>query len=510
MPEPRGNTGTGERSGTEAGIEDPPALEGVRAAAMRPVLETPRWWWPAVVLLAAIVLVGIVAWAIQVADGLGVSGYSNTAFWAVYEADLVAFIGVSYGGAVVSAILRITKATWRAPLTRIAEATALVTLPIGMLFIIPHLGSPWRIWELVWPPDWNLSSPILWDFFAVSTYLLATAVFFYLPLIPDMAIARGWLEPERQGLRIRVCRRLYRILAGRWDASEPQRRLLHGAIGLVAIMIIPMAVSVHSVLSFAFASSSRGGYLETIFPVYFVVAALYTGVALVVLSLAACRRIYHLEAFIHPRHLVRLGFLLIAFGAAYLYLTFTEYLIDGYSGTVDNAAWVRQVLVGRYWIPFWFYFVAAGVLPLVIMAVRRLRTGTGVVVASGLVVFAMWVKRLVIVIPPATEPLVRSPLAAAGVVAGNWGTYHFTWVPISITVAATAAIPLALLILFRFVPILPIAEMEELAALEDVAEIPGVPALVGNKRIGAAHAIPGSSFMTSMSLRDARGGEDAR
>ncbi|MCL4423618.1 MAG: polysulfide reductase NrfD [Actinobacteria bacterium] len=491
-------------------VTEPGELADVRASAMRPVLETPRWWWPAVLVLGAIVVLGIVAWVVQVADGLGVAGYNDRAFWSIYEADLVAFIGVSYGGAVVSAILRITKAAWRAPLTRIAEATALVTLPVGMLFIVPHLGSPWKIWELVWPPYWNLSSPILWDFFAVSTYLLATAVFFYLPLIPDLKIAQEWLDPNRPGLRSRACRRIYKALGGNWTGSAPQRRLLHGAIGLVAIMIIPMAVSVHSVLSFAFASSSRAGYLETIFPVYFVVAALYTGVALVVLSIAACRRLWHLEAFIHSRHFVRLGFVMVAFGAVYLYLTFTEYLIDGYSGTSGNAAWVHQVLLGRYWIPFWFYFVAAGVVPIVIMAFRRTRTARGAVVASGLVVFAMWVKRLVIVIPPATEPLVRSPLSAGGVLAGNWGTYHFTWVPISITVAATAAIPLLLLVLFRFVPILPIAEMEELAGPEERAESVAVPGLSSGDGFRPAAALGGRSLAASTSPPSAMGEEGGR
>jgi molybdopterin-containing oxidoreductase family membrane subunit len=455
----------------EAEPMSPTTLSTVRAASMRCVLETPRWWWPAVGALGAIVVLGLVAWVLQLDQGLHSAGYNDQAFWAIYEANLVAFIGVSYGGAVVSAILRLTQATWRAPLTRIAEGTALVTLPIGMLFIIPHLGRPDRIWELVWPPYWDLSSPILWDFFAVSTYLLATVVFFYLPLIPDLAIGRAWLAGAQHRRWGRILLALYRVLPGRWDGGASQRRLLHGSLGLVAIMIIPMAVSVHSVLSFAFASSSRAGYMETIFPVYFVVAALYSGVALVVLVVAAARRLYHLEAFIHPRHFVRLGFVMVAMGAVYLYLTFTEYLIDAYSNKVDEAAWVHQVIVGRYWAPFWFYVVAGGVVPVLILAFRRTRTVTGMVVASGLVVVALWVKRLVIVIPPATEPLVQSPLRPDAGLAGDWGTYHFTWIAIAITVAAAAAIPLLLLVLFRFVPILPMAEMEELVA-EDPREVP--------------------------------------
>ena len=497
MPKQRDAAGREDGRGSQAWPEGLESRQDIRAAGMRSVLEVPRWWWPAVGALTAIVVLGVVAWMVQLSLGLGAAGYNNQAFWAVYEADLVTFIGVSYGGAVVSAILRLTDANWRAPLTRISEATALVTLPIGMAFIIPHLGSPWKIWELVWPPYWNTASPILWDFLAVSTYLLATAVFFYLPLIPDLAVGRAWLDPARTGLHIRACRRLYQVVGGRWDGSPHQRQLLHRAIGLMALMVIPMAVSVHSVLSFAFASSSRAGYLETILPVYFVVGALYTGVALVVVAVAACRRLWHLEAFINQRHFVRLGFILVAFAAVYFYLTFTEYLIDGYSGTVGNAAWVRQVIIGQYWIPFWFYVVGAGLLPLLLLAIPRTRTMRGVVVASSLVLVAMWVKRLVIVIPPVAEPLVRSPLAAGGALTGGWGTYHFTWIPIAITVAATAAIPLALLLLFRIVPILPIVEMEELAAQTALSEVHAAPSLapmpLDGAQVSASSASPATA-----------------
>lgn len=461
--------------------------EEVRDAAMQPVLKKYKWWWPTVGVLSALVLLGVVAWVIQLADGLGVAGYNNRAFWSVYETDLIFFIGVSYGGAVVSAILRLTGASWRAPLTRIAEATSLVTLPVGMSMILPHLGNPIGIWELVWPPYWNLSSPVLWDFFAVSTYLLATIVFFYLPLIPDLKATIGRIGAEQQGLRARFCRWFYNALGNRWNGTPPQRRLLHGALGLLAIMIIPIAVSVHSVLSFAFSSSSRPGYFETILPVHFVVAALYTGIALVIVVAAALRRVYHLERFITKKHFVRLGFIIAAFGAAYFYLTFTEYLVDSYSGTTDVASWVRQILIGRYWVPFWFYVVAGGAVPLIVMAMKRTRNIKGVVTASALAIVSMWFKRLVIVLPSVTEPLITSPATKSGTLAATWGTYHFTWVPISITVAGVAMIALLLLVLFKFVPILNITEMEEMQADGEV--IKAAEEIVAKEEIGRSSKI---------------------
>jgi len=284
------------------------------------------------------------------------------------------------------------------------------------------------------------------------------------PLLPDLELAASELATRAPTRRVRVRLALYRLLRGRYVHRGRARRVLEGAVGLVAIMVIPMAVSVHSVLSFAFASSSRPGYSETVFPVYFVVAALYSGVALVVVAVAALRRLFRLEDVITPRHLVRLGFVMVAMGAAYLYLIFTEYLVDAYSGTTGLAEWVHQVLVGRYWVPFWFYAVVGGLVPILVLAWRRTRTAPGVVAAASLVVPAMWVKRLVIVVPPATEPLVASPAAA-----GAWGTYHFTWIPVAITAAAAAAVPLLLLLVFRFVPILPMAEMEELGAVGSAA-----------------------------------------
>ena len=157
-----------------------------RQASLRPFGRPSRLWWVTVVGLGLVVLAGIAAWVLQLMGGMGVAGYSDQAFWAIYIADVVTFIGVSYGGAVVSAILRLTGATWRAPLTRLAEGTAVVTVLIGAALIIPHIGNPIRLYELVTRP--NLSAPVFWDFVAVMTYTFASIVFFALPLVPDMAV----------------------------------------------------------------------------------------------------------------------------------------------------------------------------------------------------------------------------------------------------------------------------------------------------------------------------------
>ncbi len=422
-----------------------PAAPDPREASLRPFGKPGTGYWLLLGLLLAVVAFGVVAWAVQLRRGLGAAGYNDHAFWAIYIADVVTFIGVSYGGAVISAILRLTGADWRAPLSRIAEGTAVVTVLIGGAFIIPHLGRPDRIWELVTRP--NLSSPIFWDFVAVSTYTLGSVIFFVLPLVPDLAILQKD-HPGRIGRRSRA----YAAVSRGWAGTPRQRSVLRGAVGLTAVMIIPLAVSVHSVLSWAFALVSRPWWHESIWAPYFVVAALYSGVALVILVVAGFRRAYHLESFITERHFVRLGFILATFGATYLYLTFADILPSAYVGEPGPATVFHELLAGHFAPWFWTFVVAGGVLPLLLVALPWTRTTTGMVVAAGLVVPAMWLKRMLMVADPSTYDRITH----------TFGAYHFTWISVGITLAGVAAIPLLLMLLFRAVPLLAIDEIEEL------------------------------------------------
>jgi Ni/Fe-hydrogenase subunit HybB-like protein len=426
-----------------------------RELSLRPFGKPSRLWWLTIVLLSLVVLAGIAAWVVQLQNGMGAAGYNDHAFWAIYIADVITFIGVSYGGAVVSAILRLTGATWRAPLTRLAEGTAVVTVLIGAALIIPHIGNPIRLYELVTRP--NLSAPVFWDFVAVMTYTFGSIVFFALPLVPDMAVLGT--EPGPQLGRRRAT--LYARVSRGWVGAPRQRRVMAGALGLVSVMIIPLAVSVHSVLSWAFSSTGRPWWHESIWAPQFVVAALYSGVALVILVVAGFRRGYHLQGLIHERHFVRMGFILATFGATYLYLTFADLLPGSYVADPATASVFTDLLTGRLSLWFWLFVVAGGLLPLLLVALPWTRNVAGMVIASCLVLPMMWLKRILLVIGPATYDTITQ----------TFGTYHFTWIPIAITLAATAAVPLMLMLLFRVVPLLSIDEIEEIEQMQELSDI---------------------------------------
>src|SRR5262249_27739644 len=281
---------------------------------------------------------------------------------------------------------------------------------------------------------------------------IGSIIFFILPLFPDMAILH---RTHRQQIGRRA--RLYAAVSRGWAGTPRQRSVLSGALGLTAIMIIPLAVSVHSLLSWAFSLVSRPWWHESIWAPYFVVAALYSGVALVILVVAGFRRAYHLERFITERHFVRLGFILAAFAGAYLYLTFADILPDAYVGERDTTAVFQLLLIGRFAPYFWTFVVAAGLLPLLLVAIPRTRTVPGMVTAAAFVVPAMWLKRMIMVTGPATYDRITSA----------FGAYHFTWTYVSMTLAATAAVPLLLMLLFRIVPLLSIDEIAETARIQE-------------------------------------------
>ncbi len=452
-------------------------------AVMRPFRSASKRFWIAIALLTVLVVIGIVAWIYQLSQGMGVAGYTDDSFWAIYIADVVAIIGVSYGGAVVSAILLLTGASWRAPLVRLAEGTALVTVVIGAAFIIPHLGRPDRLLGMV--THANVASPVFWDMMAIFTYTFATFVFFLLPLVPDAATLLS-RHPDELG---RGRRFLYRSVSRGWVGSTHQRRVLHSATIIVAIVIIPLAVSVHSVLAWAFALVSRPGWHESIWAPYFVIAALYSGVALVILVTAGFRRGYHLEAFITKEHFVRLGYIMVALGAVYVYLTFADLLPSAYVGEVGPTQIIYGMLAGGVAGWFWLFLVAGTILPIALIALPWTRNIWGIAIAAALVVIAMWIKRVLMVVETSGYSTLTNTFV---------DLFNFTWVSVAVTLGGVAAIPLLLMLLFRIVPLLSIAEVQEVTEMtaEPAAELP----VAGKSSHGHAAGVAGAVILLMVTL----------
>jgi molybdopterin-containing oxidoreductase family membrane subunit len=428
----------------------------VRTAAVAPILQPGSMFWPLALFLSLIVIAGVAAMFQQLVFGLGVTGLNNRVSWGFYITDMVFFIGLSYGGAVTSAILRLTNAPWRAPMVRLAEATALVTLLIGSLFPIIDLGRPDRMLNLVL--HGQVGSPVLWDVVAVNTYMVATVIFLFLPLIPDMAFCRDHLGPAAGRFRAF----LYDRLSLGWRGTEKEKNILERNMTIVAVVIIPLAVSVHSVLAWLFGMTVRPGWNSTIYAPYFVVGALFSGVAAVILVVAGFRKAYHLEPFITEQHFKYLANMLLALGMGYGYFLFAELLTEGYkmegmSMDEGSGPLLEELLLGQYAIAFWGFVLGGLAAPIALVSLPLTRNISGIVVASALVVAAMWLKRFLIVVPSMAAPIM--PV--------GWGDYWPSRVEVAITLAAVAAIPLMLMIFFRIFPILSIYEMEELTHEEE-------------------------------------------
>ncbi len=411
--------------------------------AMWPIGRGDRFFWIAVVVLGAIVAAGIYAWIYQIQRGLWVTGLNQKVSWGFYIINCVFFIGMSYGGAMTSAILRLTNAKWRAPLTRLAEATAVAALLVGAIYPIIDMGRPDRFLNILF--FGQAGSPVVWDVVAIGTYMIASLVFLYLPLIPDLATTRDSLHHSKLS-------RIYRILALGWKGTPGQERSLARGIGIMAVLIIPLAVSVHSVLAWLFAVTARGGWHSTIFAPLFVLAAMLSGVAAVILVIAAFRKVYGLQEFITARHFRYLSYLMIALGAGYLYFMVSEYLTEGYLAEESTAPLLEQIFIGTYAPAFWGFTIVGLIVPLILAAIPGRFTIARACSASLLVIGGMWLKRFLIVVPGMAEPIMP----------WDWGRYAPSWVEVTITLGSAAAIPLILIIFFRFFPVMSVHEMEEI------------------------------------------------
>ena len=414
---------------------------------LRPVLHTSPWFYVIVLVLGGIIVAGLGSWMYQMSHGLVVAGIKWPVYWAFYITNFVFWIGISHAGTLISAILRLVNATWRRPVTRCAEVITVFALMIGAMFPIIHLGRPWLAFYLmpypsergIWP---NFRSPLVWDFFAISTYLTGSTLFLFLPTIPDFALMRD----RTTGLR----QRIYGMLSLGWQGTTKQWHRLESAMQIMAIAIVPVAVSVHTIVSFDFSMSPVPMWHSTVFGPYFVAGAIFSGIAALIVAMAVLRKVLHLEEYLHPVHFHNLGKLLLTMSLLWAYFTFVERLTVWYGNAPAEMAVFWETQTGSYAPLFWTMVFCNFVIPLPLLGIRRLRTITGTVVASSLIVVGMWLERFLIIVP--SLAMKNLPY--------SWGFYRPQPVEIMITIATFAAMAFLYVLFSKFVPIISIWELK--------------------------------------------------
>ncbi len=413
------------------------------AILFEPLMRTGRGFYITVAVLLAIIALGGYAYAYQLIEGLVVTGLNTPMFMGLYICNAVFFIALSYGGTLTSAILRIVNAGWRTPITRAAEVITVCALLVGASNIVIDMGRPERALNLVLYG--RLQSPILWDFFAINIYVLCSVIYLYLPLIPDAAILRDKLpNPDWR-------RRLYTWISLGWTGTETQKRRLETAINVMAVTMVPVAVAVHTVLAWMFGMTTQPMWHSTILGPYFVMGAVYSGIAMLIIAMAILRRVSHLEDYLKPVHFNNLGLLLLVMTFAWFYFTLSEYMTVLYGDEPAHMAVFNAKVSGEFALLFWTQLITCFVIPFPILVFRRTRTIVGTVIASIAVNIGMWLERYLIVIPTLAHP--RLP--------GSEGTYSATWVEWAIMAACAAAIALLFVLFTKLFPIISIWEIRD-------------------------------------------------
>lgn len=423
-------------------------LARIHEDLLAPVGKFSRGYIALLGVLTVILLIGAGAFAVQVFSGLQVTGLQNPVGWGIYITSFVFWVGIAHSGTLISAILLLFRARWRPAISRFAEAMTLFAVMTAGLFPLVHLGRVWKFYFLLpypnqrglWP---NFRSPLIWDVFAVTTYMTVSACFLYIGLIPDLAAMRdhssGWK------------RRIYGALALGWQGTGRQWHHFKALYLLFAGLATPLVISVHSVVSWDFAVSIVPGWHSTIFPPYFVAGAILSGLAMVLTLSIPMRGWLGLDDYITKRHLDGVAKLLLFVSLIVTYSYVVEYFMSWYGGDPFEQAVFKVRAIGRYAPLFVIMLIGNCIAPLTLFWARARQSIRWLWILSILVNLGMWSERYWIV----TSSLGHEYVPAA------WGWYTGSLVEMAVFFGSFAMFLLLFLIFVRLVPPVPLAEVKE-------------------------------------------------
>jgi molybdopterin-containing oxidoreductase family membrane subunit len=429
---------------------DPRSRGEMNAMVMESMHKTSKKFWAVVIFLVLTVAFALVgAWGYMIANGMGVTGLERPEYWGIFIVNTVFWIGISHAGTFISALLRVMKYEVRRPFTRAAELMTTFGLVQAGISIFMHLGRVWLAYWLIpypnvrtlWP---NFHSPLMWDFMAINTYVIASTMYLFLPLLPDLAMARdrsiGWRKT------------FYRIISLGFRGTEAEWKHLKSAMNIFAFAIIPVMFSVHTIVSWDFAMATRPGWASSVFGPYFVIGALQSGIAAVLIVLFIIRTtMKNMKYFIRPEHFDFLGKLSLIVSMAWAYFFFNDYLVPWYGGDKFDKLLLDFHAHGPFaWV--WVYMLIGNiVIPWAILWNKKWRRKPWLMLIVGIVInVAMWIERFVII--PVSLTITRMPF--------TWRLYHPS-IEIPLTIGTFALFLLLYMLASRLIPMVPVWEVQE-------------------------------------------------
>ena len=411
--------------------------------------KQPAIWWALFIPSVIMAVVGVGGGLIYlVTTGEGVWGNTNRVMWGWPIINFVFWIGIGHAGTLISAILFLTRQNWRTSINRAAEAMTIFAVICAGIFPAFHVGRVWMAWYLAPIPNanaiWqNFKSPLLWDVFAVSTYFSISLVFWFLGMVPDLATIR---DRCKRGLK----KVLYGIFSLGWRGSNRHWSHYEMTYLILAALSTPLVLSVHSVVSFDFATSIVPGWHTTIFPPYFVAGAIFGGFAMVLTIMIPARFFYGLGDMITMKHIDNMAKIILLTGTIVGYAYLMELFVAFYSGAKYEMAAFTYRITGPYW---WAYvaMMSCNVLSPQLFWFKWCRENLWVVMGVCMAVNAgMWFERFVIIV----TTLARDFMPA------NWKYYNASWVDMGLFLGTIGLFTALFLLFLRFLPCINIAEVK--------------------------------------------------
>lgn len=408
-----------------------------------------KGWLIGFTFSALILTIGFLTVAYQVGTGIGTWGLNKTIGWSWDITNFVFWVGIGHAGTLISAVLLIFRQKWRTAINRAAEAMTIFAVACAGIFPLIHAGRPWLLyWVFPYPNTrgslWvNFRSPLLWDVFAISTYLTVSLVFWYMGLLPDLASVR---DRTKSGIR----KLIYGILSFGWDGSNRTWHHWEVMSLVLAGLATPLVLSVHTIVSMDFATSVIPGWHTTIFPPYFVAGAIFSGFAMVLTLLIITRKVLNWENYITLGHIEAMAKVIVVTGMIVGLAYGTEFFIAWYSGNEYERYCFINRATGPYWWAYWS-MISCNVLSPQFFWFKKLRTSIPFVFFISIVVnIGMWFERFVII----TTSLHRDFLPS------SWAMYSPTWVEIWTFIGTFGLFFTLFFIFIRVLPGIAVAEVK--------------------------------------------------